>query len=284
MKTILSIDIGIKNLACCVIQVDESLNEIKILKWDVLNLIPDVLCQKCGNKAKLQKNEIKLCRRHAKEYSPIHILSPSLEMIHTKTLKEMRDVLLGHVAFISWLSKSYKEPCDEIKNAKKKDLIAYLKHYKEEQTFENIKAKGASSHSLMTLGHSIMNCFDEWLDGIIIDKVLIENQISPIANRMKTIQGMITQYMIMRDIPQVEYISALNKLKVAKYIPHLVQLPQKTYTQRKKSGIKLTSILLFNKTISSYTINHNFIEHFQKHTKKDDLADALLQGIWWIIY
>ena len=36
--------------------------------------------------------------------------------------------------------------------------------------------------------------------------VIIENQISPIANRMKTIQGMITQYFIMKNIYNVEYI------------------------------------------------------------------------------
>lgn len=283
MRTILSIDIGIKNLACCVIRVDESLNEIKILKWDVLNLIPDAVCQKCGKKAKLQKNEIKVCKRHANEYPPIHILSSSLEKIHTKSVRELREHLLSEIAFIAWLSKTHPEPYDEIKTAKKKDLIVYLKHYKEEQTYDGIKANSVSSYSFMALGRSIMKCFDKWLDGLILDNVLIENQISPLANRMKTIQGMVTQYMIMRDIPQVEYISALNKLKVAKYIPHLPPLPQKTYSQRKKSGIELITTLLLNKTISSYTIHHNFLEHFQNHTKKDDLADAFLQGIWWII-
>ena len=32
-----------------------------------------------------------------------------------------------------------------------------------------------------------------------IDTVIIENQISPIANRMKTLQGMIAQYFIMKE-------------------------------------------------------------------------------------
>ena len=26
----------------------------------------------------------------------------------------------------------------------------------------------------------------------------------------------------------------------------------------------------------------NWIEHFEKHKKKDDLADSFLQGIWYI--
>lgn len=283
MKTILSIDIGIKNLACCVIQINESLNELKLLKWDVLNLIPDAVCQKCGKKAKLQKNDINVCRRHANEYPPLHILSTSLEKVHTKPLRELREHLINQKPFVAWMSKTHTKPLDEIKTAKKKQLTEYLKHYKKEQTFDNIKVNTAASHSFMTLGCSIVKYFDEWLRGIKIDNVLIENQISPLANRMKTLQGMVTQYMIMRDISQVEYISALNKLKVTKYMPQIPLFPQKTYSQRKKSGIDLTLILLSNKSISSYTINHNYLEHFQKHTKKDDLADAFLQGVWWIL-
>ena len=38
---ILSIDIGIKNLACCIFHVDSS---ISIVKWDVLNLVNNPTC------------------------------------------------------------------------------------------------------------------------------------------------------------------------------------------------------------------------------------------------
>ena len=38
MKTILSWDVGIKNLAYCLIQKDETIDEFKILKWGVINL------------------------------------------------------------------------------------------------------------------------------------------------------------------------------------------------------------------------------------------------------
>ena len=53
----------------------------------------------------------------------------------------------------------------------------------------------------------------------VIDTVVIENQISPIANRMKTVQGMITQYFLMRGVDkrQIIYFSAVQKLKVAPY-------------------------------------------------------------------
>jgi hypothetical protein len=51
-------------------------------------------------------------------------------------------------------------------------------------------------------------CIDE------ITHVVIENQISPIATRMKTIQGMLAQYFIMKnDNIVVEFVSSANKLK-----------------------------------------------------------------------
>ena len=47
-----------------------------------------------------------------------------------------------------------------------------------------------------------------------IDRVIIENQISPIANRMKTVQGMLSQYFLMsNDKLDIEFISSINKLK-----------------------------------------------------------------------
>ena len=47
-----------------------------------------------------------------------------------------------------------------------------------------------------------------------ITHVVIENQLSPIANRMKTIQGMLAQYFIMIDENiDIQFISSSNKLK-----------------------------------------------------------------------
>jgi hypothetical protein len=108
---------------------------------------------------------------------------------------------------------------------------------------------------------------------ISINHVIIENQISPIANRMKTIQGMIVQYFIMSEVnvDNIEFISASNKLKDC-------DIKDKTkYSDRKKLGISRCLEILNNE----YYFN-NMIEYFNKHNKKDDLADSFLQGIWFI--
>ena len=47
-----------------------------------------------------------------------------------------------------------------------------------------------------------------------ITHVLIENQISPIATRMKTLQGMLTQYYIDHlENVDITFVSSVNKLK-----------------------------------------------------------------------
>ena len=102
---------------------------------------------------------------------------------------------------------------------------------------------------------------------LTISNVIIENQISPIANRMKTIQGMIAQYFIMRneDI-QIDFISAGNKLKDCD-----IELKSK-YSDRKKLSIQ---VCLDN-------IDEEWNSFFKSHSKKDDLADSFLQGLWFI--
>ena len=126
----------------------------------------------------------------------------------------------------------------------------------------------------------------------IIDHVIIENQISPIANRMKTIQGMLVQYFIMSDIQveNIEFISAANKLKEYDVKDKDTKEKSKekdkdkpkmknttTYSERKKLGISRCLEMLH----SEYYFN-NMLEYFNKHKKQDDLSDSFLQGIWFI--
>jgi hypothetical protein len=110
-----------------------------------------------------------------------------------------------------------------------------------------------------------------------ITHVIIENQISPIANRMKTVQGMLAQYFIMR-VPgcQIEFISSANKLKA--FIPKKEQEEKSgVYSQHKRDGVYYTSqVLQQNAFISCWQ------EHVNSSKKKDDLADAFLQGIWYL--
>ena len=140
-----------------------------------------------------------------------------------------------------------------------------------------VKDPKAKNMSIVNLGVNLKEKLDEECDklGMKIDKVLIENQISPIANRMKTVQGMIMQYFIMRNVFDIEMISSQNKLKLLKKYDVFSEEEKKSYKSRKMLGIKLTEYLLDND------------DNFKKYKgmfvgkKKDDLADAFLQGLWW---
>jgi hypothetical protein len=101
--------------------------------------------------------------------------------------------------------------------------------------------------------------------------MIIENQIGPLALRMKMIQGMIMQHFIEINCNIIKEISPTNKLK------EFSTKKKTSYSERKKLGIQITRNLLNeNNNISEWKV------HFEKHNKKDDLADSYLQGLWYI--
>ena len=158
--------------------------------------------------------------------------------------------------------------------------------------FKPIEAKNASKTDLIDIGINLKNKLNSiFCDDVSIDYVIIENQISPIANRMKTIQGMIVQYFIMShiDVDNFEFISASNKLKdldnkvektekIGLEKTEKLEKPEKIkYNERKKLGI-----LKCLETITNDHRFHNFVDFFNNHKKKDDLSDSFLQGLWFI--
>jgi hypothetical protein len=123
---------------------------------------------------------------------------------------------------------------------------------------------------------------------------------------MKTLQGMIAQYFIMREKTAIAFISSANKLKVFSKGPGTsvagpsvagpsvagpsvagpnVMGPSTTgssttgpnnYGERKKEGVKIVKDLL------TTGVNVHWQEIFLNHKKKDDMADAFLQGAWFL--
>ncbi len=130
---------------------------------------------------------------------------------------------------------------------------------------------------LVTIGKNMMQELDKVLgmgglgDTIDIDIAIIENQISTIASRMKTLQGMIAQYFIMKHTPHIEFISASNKLKM------FMTKKKTTYTERKAESVEITAELLETKEEFK-----EFKGYLNKNKKKDDLADCFLQGIYYL--
>jgi len=267
---ILSIDVGIKNLAFCLFEKPNDSEHFKITKWDTVNISEsesfscchiekNIICKK---PAKYKKSIQYFCLKHAKK-QPFQI--PSLEHKPTFISKQKIQNLYE-------IANNFSITYDN--KIKKIDLVALINEYVYNHFFQCVETTNASDVKLLDIGINIKTHFDKlFSQEDAINYVIIENQISPIATKMKTIQGMLVQYFVMSEVmvDNIEFISASNKLKEC-------NIQQKTkYTERKKMGIaKCLEI------ISSDFRYNEHIDYFQSHKKKDDLSDSFLQGLWFI--
>ena len=332
MKTVISFDVGMKNLAYCLFQVDDSstssLTDYKVLQWEVINLCTPTVkkctsggMQVCSEVAKYCKtfkndqqsssneneneNEESLiidyyCSKHARKCK--FKIPPSeldIKKVKSKKLVDIQNIIEKY-NIVPILNKShepqtYNESTEPIvvtkrqKNNKEK-MIDMIQNELDNNYLENIENVRADQIDLLTLGRNMMTELDKFispyesintgdlgkmgglgLEKYKIDIVIIENQISTIASRMKTLQGMIAQYFIMRGTPCIEFISAANKLKM------FMTKKKTTYTERKIESVEVTKELL--EKLPQFEIYRGCLE---KNKKKDDLADCFLQGIYYL--
>ena len=274
---ILSIDVGIKNLAFCLFEKTPTAEQFKVTKWDVINLSQEetLTCgftEKnvlCNRQAKFKKDDKCYCVKHSKKQQ---FQIPSAEQKPSFINKQK-------LAKLYEIADSHNIKYDQ--KIKKADLVNMINEHIQKIYFETIESKKSSEVDLFNIGVNIKNKFNDMFKDEAkpgdpmgkIDYVIIENQIGPLAIRMKTIQGMIVQYFIMSNlnVEYIEFISASNKLKDCDL------KDKEKYSDRKKLGIA--------KCLGILTTDFRFNEHinyFNSHKKKDDLSDSFLQGLWFI--
>ena len=241
---ILSIDIGIKNLAfsiCKIVKKKENL-VIEIIDWTVINLIESNICQeikscKCNSKFFINKKDISnnifqhfICNKHSQKYDK-------------QILNKFKNENSNNISLIN------------ISN----NIIKYLDKY-----FESLREKNNIKISDFS-------------------NIIIENQIGPLAIRMKSIQAMITMYFVYNENINIEYINSSNKLK---YFVNKTS----SYKERKKQSINITKSLLEDKVYKLNNLNnieiennHYWLNVFINNSKKDDLADCFLQLLYFAL-
>lgn len=247
---ILSIDVGIKNLAYCLFELNDG--KSVILDWGIVNIAEGetfvCLEKMCDKPAKFKKGDQCYCLKHSKKVN-----APTMKPAFIKKLK---------IGQLREIADNYQIPNETM--LKKSELMTLVMDYMKTHCLEEIASVNASKADLIGIGFIIKQKFDAIFSQI--DRVVIENQISPIANRMKTIQGMIAQYFIMTGVKCIEFVSASNKLKGC--------AKTNSYKERKQMGIKTC----LEQLTDGYT---DQLEYFDAHKKQDDLADAFLQGVWY---
>lgn len=290
---IISFDIGIKNLAFSVLSINSG--TLNIIDWGIINLSDSVstnvgpVCncllkngKQCGKKASLHLlDTMYCCSTHAKSCGKL-MPSKDLSMPAIKKLKMDELHAFCTQRFI-------------VPGAKKAETLEKVQQYIDKNVLQPIKkakVKTANQIHLVDIGKRIKQNFDTRFSGYLdkISHVILENQISPIAGRMNTIQGMVAQYFIMQSSDNlaapkaplaeapiwapkaplvIDFISSAGKLKGLS--------DSSQYKDHKKDGIAFCQRFMeANPELN--TLKTLFDNAF----KKDDLADCFLQGIYYL--
>ena len=281
---LLSWDVGIRNLAFCMLEINN--NNWSIVDWGIINLVEqdNYKCTVCQKNACLYLpcDNLRFCKVHSKK--------------HVNEIINFND-------YYSNLAE--KTPCQYIikdrvcgKNSKLKHgnncyCTAHAKiihkRYLLSKNFVKLKKINASNESIDILRKTLVEELDKRKHFLECKIVLIENQPTLKNPKMKAISSTIYDYFLIRGIIDkninnsymelVKYISPSNKLKIADEgdTVKLIKLKgdeAKTYKLTKALGIKYCMKLIEKQD--------KWIECINKYKKKDDMADAFLQGMYYV--
>jgi hypothetical protein len=148
---ILSIDVGIKNLAFCLFEKPASDSQFKVTKWDIVNISEqedNLLCGfteknvECNKPAKFKKDDKCFCLKHSKKQNGT-ILIPKLEQKAAFINKQK-------IAKLYEIANNYNIKYEP--KIKKVDLILLINGYISKHYFEIIESKKAAEVNLFNIG------------------------------------------------------------------------------------------------------------------------------------
>jgi len=250
---LISFDVGLRNLSVCVME-GTSRKDVKILHWEVIDVLGEkagvgaARCHRCSAAARYEhaSDGIFACSKHA----PKQKQAITKTALNKKSLHELQCEI---------------ETCGirtDKPTSKKSDVVTILYNHYRQNTWKKC-VQSSSSGSVLDLAPAIIASLESrinhWKGA---DLVVIENQPE---RRMYAVQAMLQMYFCMKKL-NCSGISATHKLSNIVTIDDVVH----TYRGRKKTGIVHAYALVPQE-------HHPF---FEKHKKKDDLADAFLQGLW----
>lgn len=249
---IVSFDIGLRNLAYCVID-GTNRSDVRILDWNIIDLLGEQSgldnprCSRCATAATWMHatNGTLACSRHKPKQPKQKTTKASLNKLSVPELD-------GELARLGLQCASNRKP----------DKVTMLYIHARQNTWKRC-VKSAFSGSVIDMAPSIVQSMERRTDiwkGT--DKLVFENQPD---RRMFAVQAMLQMYFCTKGF-ECEGVSATHKLNNIITIDDRVD----SYKGRKKTGIVHAEAL----------VPEVWKAHMLKHPKKDDLADSFLQGLW----
>ena len=293
---ILSFDVGIVNLSYCLLTKNlfENNTNWDIIEWNNIDLTNrnEQKCH-CGGKAiysnTINNKQYYYCKKHSKDLN-----------INCKSLDDILDKCTpNNKCCYNIKSKDNSRICNKIAQYKTKEdddnkylCIQHAKQYHNNINklldLKNFKLKKSSTLNFDDVKYGLIMELENRPNLLLADYVVIENQPSFKNPRMKSIASTLYDYYLIRGmidkknnsfISQVKFISPSNKLKLVNIddsneISELKKTKNdaKSYKLIKTLGIKYCTNLIQHLSVWN--------TYFDKHKKKDDLADSFLQGIY----
>lgn len=282
MSIILSFDVGIINLAYCLFTKEN--NTLKILDWNIINLTnrESTKCY-CGLKASFTQDNNYFCKVHAKKCESI---KPFDELFKSNNENKctflVKNINCGRKSLYNMINNDNQYYCTTHSKIKYKSLETQHK-------IKIFKNKAVSALNFDETRLKLFQKLEEKKELLKADIILIENQPSMKNPTMKSIAAALYDFYMIRglldkvpysNIKIVKFMSPSNKIKLVDdgqtkqiVIYKAESKEAKAYKLTKDLSVKYAKELIINIPEWSIFLNN------QK--KKDDLADALLQGLYY---
>ncbi len=279
---VLSIDVGIKNLAICLVDHQEA--ECRVQWWNVIDIVDEQIfpCE-----ARLKAGEP--CSQRAafvgkKNEETLAYYCGSHKSHHIKEMPAFE--VEEHLN--EWCGQGKcKSKCQVKVNGtpmcKKHMELARKAHHKNFGLHKVRKAK-CKDLDCLTLRLKIWQSLGAFPQFLTVDEVVIENQPSLKNPVMKSVAETIYNYFVCRGmideattgstVKDIKYVSPSNKLKVCKdemAIVGKIKNASMRYKKTKQMSVDYVAALVREEPIGN--------KHFMEANKKDDLADCLLQAL-----
>lgn len=278
--SICAFDVGIKNLAFCVMQKEDKL--IKVKQWELVNIfVSKHNCIGklrgggiCGKPAKImckRNPQLIYCKSHQKQYVPLECQVDETaekqccyESASHKTCKKKNTQMLENKVYCHTHLEQMK------------------KAFERNNKLTKIQGTSCMHASLFELGRIMYTTLDKYPEILQVEKVVIENQPTLKNPTMKSIEMILFSYFVHHNFSNVKFVSPSGKLRINEDLTKKVLANCKKddkYDVTKELSIQYCKYIINNLSTSK----DELLTKLEEAPKQDDICDAFLHAYYHMI-